>query len=225
MTKWPVHEAKARFSQLLRDASSEGPQVVTKHGRPAAVVLSVEEFRRHEARRQSLADVIRSSPMAGVENRPRAEPVRSQRRRPVGSPAVGYLIDTCAIAELGRRRPAPQVASWFRAAAPESLFASVLTLGELRRGAEHLSGRRRRDLAHWMETTLAAWFGERLLPVDAAVVLEWGKLTGCLCEPMPAMDGLLAATALRHRLTIVTRNVADFEQTGLDLLNPWTGPC
>ena len=138
---------------------------------------------------------------------------------------MGYLIDTCAIAELGRPCPAPQVASWFQAAAPESLFASVLTLGELRRGAEHLSGRRRRDLAHWMETTLAAWFGERLLPVDAAVVLEWGRLTGRLCRPMPAMDGLLAATASRHRLTIVTRNVADFEQTGLDLLNLWAGPC
>ncbi len=138
---------------------------------------------------------------------------------------MGYLIDTCAIAELGKPCPAPQVASWFRAADPESLFASVLTLGELRRGAEHLSGRRRRDLAHWMETTLATWFGERLLPVDAAVVLEWGRLTGCLCRPMPAMDGLLAATASRHRLTIVTRNVADFEQTGLDLLNPWVGSC
>lgn len=67
MTQWPVHEAKARFSQLLRDASNEGPQVVTKHGRPAAVVLSVEEYRRHEAQWQSLAQVIRSSPMAGVE--------------------------------------------------------------------------------------------------------------------------------------------------------------
>lgn len=67
LAQWPVHDAKARFSQLLRDASSEGPQVVTRHGRPAAVVLSVEEFRQHEARRQSLAEVIRSSPMAGVE--------------------------------------------------------------------------------------------------------------------------------------------------------------
>ena len=67
MTAWPVHEAKARFSQLLRDASHEGPQVVTKHGRPAAVVVSVEEYRRREAQQQSLAEVIRSSPLAGVE--------------------------------------------------------------------------------------------------------------------------------------------------------------
>lgn len=67
MTTWQVHEAKARFSQLLRDASNEGPQVVTKHGRPAAVVVSVEEYRRHEAQQKSLAEVIRSSPMAGVQ--------------------------------------------------------------------------------------------------------------------------------------------------------------
>lgn len=67
MTMWQVHEAKARFSQLLRDASNEGPQVVTKHGRPAAVVVSVEEYRRRKAQQQSLAEVIRSSPMAGVE--------------------------------------------------------------------------------------------------------------------------------------------------------------
>lgn len=138
---------------------------------------------------------------------------------------MGYLIDTCAIAELGRPCPSPEVASWFRTAAPESLFVSVLTLGELRRGAERLSGRRRRDIARWMESTLAAWFGDRLLPVDAAVVLEWGRLTGCLCRQMPAMDGLLAATALRHRLTIVTRNVSDFEPAGIDLMNPWAGPC
>ena len=101
---------------------------------------------------------------------------------------MGYLIDTCAIAELGRPCPSPEVASWFRTAAPESLFVSVLTLGELCRGAERLNGRRRRDIARWMETTLAAWFGDRLLPVDAAVVLEWGRLTGCLCRQMPAMD-------------------------------------
>ena len=72
-----------------------------------------------------------------------------------------------------------------------------------------------------METTLATWFGERLLPVDAATVLEWGKLTGRLCSHIPAIDGLLAATVLRHRLTIVTRYIEDFEPNGLDLLNPW----
>lgn len=138
---------------------------------------------------------------------------------------MDYLIDTCTIAELGKRRPSPAVASWFQAAVPESLFVSVLTMGELRRGVEHLTGRRRQEIAHWMETTLATWFGERLLPVDAAVVLEWGRLTGRLCRHIPAIDGLLAATALRHRLTIVTRNVEDFKPTGLDLLNPWVPSC
>lgn len=138
---------------------------------------------------------------------------------------MGYLIDTCTISELGKRRPSPAVASWFRAATPESLFVSVLTMGELRRGVEHLAGRRREEITLWMETTLATWFGERLLPVDAAVVLEWGRLTGRLCRHISAIDGLLAATALRHRLTIVTRNVEDFEPTGLDLLNPWVPSC
>lgn len=137
---------------------------------------------------------------------------------------MGYLIDTCTISELGKPCPSPAVVSWFGSVAPESLFVSVLTMGKLRRGAEHVSRRRRQEIAHWMETILATWFGEWLLPVDAAIVLEWGRLTGHRCSHIPAIDGLLAATALRHRLTIVTRN-EDFEPIGLDLLNPWIASC
>lgn len=95
---------------------------------------------------------------------------------------MSYLIDTCAISELGKRRPSPVVAEWFRAAAPPSLFASVLTLGELRKGAARLSGQRRRDVSAWIETTLAQWFGDRLLPVDTGVAIEWGKLVGTVCR-------------------------------------------
>lgn len=134
---------------------------------------------------------------------------------------MSYLIDTCAISELGKRRPSPTVAAWFRAAEPANLYASVLTLGELRKGAARLSGQRRRDISAWIETTLAQWFGDRLLPVDSGVAIEWGKLVGAVCRTLPAIDGLIAATALRHGLTLVTRNVADFDQTGVNLLNPW----
>lgn len=136
--------------------------------------------------------------------------------------AVGYLVDTCTISELGKKRPSPAVAAWFQAVAPERLFASVLTVGELRRGVEGLQGLRRQETAEWMESALAKWFGDRLLPVDEAVALEWGKLTGRPGRTLPEIDSILAATARRHRLTIVTRNVADFKRTGVDLLNPWT---
>lgn len=101
------------------------------------------------------------------------------------------------------------------------MFVSVLTLGEIRKGCATLGeGRRRARLNVWLETELPAWAGDRILPVDAAVADTWGRLMACP-ERIPAVDGLIAATALRHGLTVVTRNEADFLATGVELLNPW----
>ena len=135
---------------------------------------------------------------------------------------MSFLIDTCALSELLKPKPSPRVSEWFDAAAPEALFVGVLTFGEIRKGIEKLgSSRRRARIAAWLETELPAWFEDRVLPVDATIADEWGRLMARLKEPAPAIDSLIAATALRHRLTIVTRNESDFAAAGADLLNPW----
>ena len=82
-------------------------------------------------------------------------------------------------------------------------------------------GRRRARLNVWLETELTAWLGDRVLPVDAEVADTWGRLMA-RPERIPVVDGLIAATALRHGLVVVTRNESDFASTGVELLNPWT---
>ncbi len=135
---------------------------------------------------------------------------------------MSFLVDTCALSELVKPKPSRELCDWFDAAPPEALFVSVLTLGEIRKGVEKLeSGRRRTQIVTWPETQLPAWFEDRVLPVDAGVADEWGRLTARLSKPVPAIDSLIAATAIRHRLAIVTRNESDFAATGVDILNPW----
>lgn len=135
---------------------------------------------------------------------------------------MSYLIDTNVVSELTRSGPAPSVAAWFEEVADEALHLSVLTLGELRRGVEKLPvSKRKEKLRYWLEHELPAWFGDRLLPVDAAVADAWGRLQATAERTLPAIDSLLAATALHHHLRLVTRNTADFEIKGLETVNPW----
>jgi toxin FitB len=132
-------------------------------------------------------------------------------------------VDTNVVSELARPKPAPSVVAWFDDVADEALHLSVLTLGELRRGVEKLpKGKRKEKLRYWLEQELPAWFGERLLPIDAAVADTWGRLQATAERTLPAVDSLLAATALNHHLRLVTRNRADFEVAGLETLNPWS---
>ena len=118
----------------------------------------------------------------------------------------------------------PAVAAWFEEVADEALHLSVLTLGELRRGVEKLpAGKRKEKLRYWLEHEVPAWFGERLLPVDTFVADTWGRLQAVAERTLPAIDGLLAATAIHHHLGLVTRNPKDFDVPGLVTINPWSG--
>jgi hypothetical protein len=84
------------------------------------------------------------------------------------------------------------------------------------------AGQRKEKLCNWLEGELVGWFGPRLLPVTAAVADRWGRLVAAAGRSIPAVDSLLAATALAHDLRLVTRNSADFQFPGLVVLNPWT---
>lgn len=137
---------------------------------------------------------------------------------------MSYLVDTNVISELTRPKPAPAVAAWFEEVADEALHLSVLTLGELRRGVEKLpAGKRKEKLRYWLEQELPAWFGTRLLQIDPAVADTWGRLQAGADRTLPAVDSLIAATALHHHLRLVTRNTMDFDVAGLETINPWSG--
>lgn len=135
---------------------------------------------------------------------------------------MNFLVDTNAISELRRKRPDPRVLAWFASMADECLYFSVLGVGEIRRGIEKLAVSEQRSLLlTWLEHELIPWFGERLLAIDLAVAERWGRLLAEAGRPLPTVDSLLAATALVHDLTVVTRNATDFALPGVRVLNPW----
>ena len=136
---------------------------------------------------------------------------------------MSYLLDTNVVSELVRRKPSPDVVAWFDKTPDDALHLSVLSLGEIRKGVDNLKASPRREqLRVWLEQDLTDWFGNRLLPVDRGIADRWGILLARAGRPVPAIDSLLAATALHHELRLVTRNVDDFLFAGLDVINPWT---
>jgi hypothetical protein len=135
---------------------------------------------------------------------------------------MSYLLDTNVISELVRPKPSKAVLAWFENIPSEALHISVLTLGEIRKGVEHMpDGARREKLRLWLEHELADWFGTRILPVDLPMAGRWGRLIAQMGRPVPSIDSLLAATALHHELRLVTRNQKDFDYPGLEVVNPW----
>lgn len=139
----------------------------------------------------------------------------------------GFLLDTNCISEMVRPRPDQHVVEWVEAAEETLLYLSVLTLGEIRKGlAALMQSKRRTRLEAWLEVELQARFAGRILDVDTAVANRWGWLSAeakRAGKALSVIDGLLAATALEHNLTIVSRNVSDFSSSRVPVLNPWQG--
>ena len=127
------------------------------------------------------------------------------------------------LSELRRRSPDPGVVDWFSQRPPTTLHISVLTLGEIRKGIEGVTDQaRRQSLIDWLETDLPTFFTGRILGIDTSVADRWGRMVAAAGRPLPAIDSLLAATALRHGLTLVTRNTRDFKRLPVEVFNPWS---
>ena len=141
----------------------------------------------------------------------------------------GFLLDTNVISEYSRREmPHPGVVKWIQTT-PESLqYVSVLTLAEIETGILRKDdGKRKRELQRWLDEDLQFRFAGRVLSFDQRVASRWAKLIAALLDkgrPLPTLDSQLAATALAHELTLVTRNTRDFDGAGVSIVNPWDEP-
>jgi predicted nucleic acid-binding protein len=138
---------------------------------------------------------------------------------------VKYLLDTCLISELIKKGPNTAVVNWLDGQDEQSLFLSVLTIGELQKGiCKLLDGARKDELQAWVEQDLTLRFTGRIIDIDMETVLIWGRLQGeseRKGESLPVMDSLIAATAKAHGLVVVTRNVKDIERCQVRVCNPW----
>ncbi len=135
---------------------------------------------------------------------------------------MSYLLDTNVLSEFARTQPNKNVLAWLEAVPEEALFLSVLSIGEIRKGIENLTDKTRKEkLRLWLEHNLTNRFKGRILTIDRHIAERWGELLGKSKRPLPAIDSLLAATALHHELRLVTRNMKDFQDIDIELINPW----
>ena len=135
-----------------------------------------------------------------------------------------YLLDTNILSETRKRQPSPAVAQWISATPPDRLHVSVLTLGEFEQGIARIRGRGDQQQASALERWLRdveTGFADRILPVTLQVSAAWGRQQ--YRQPLPVIDALIAATARVHGMTVVTRNVKDFELAGVQVLDPFAG--
>ena len=137
---------------------------------------------------------------------------------------MNYLADTNAVSEFKKKLPNQNVLDWFAARREESIFLSVITVGEIAKGiAKIIDPVGKAKYEAWLDN-LVVRFDRRILPISVKIARRWGKLYGSLQQTgrvLPNWDSLIAATALEHDLTIITRNEADFDSTGAKILNIW----
>lgn len=138
---------------------------------------------------------------------------------------MAFLLDTNVVSETVRAKPEARVLAWLQAQTPTELFLAAQTIGELVRGARKVKNQaRREDFETWIERDLAGQFEGRVLPFDGPAAVLWGRLMGDgdrAGRTLAAADAQIAAVAIRHDLTLVTRNVRDFRGFGMAVFNPW----
>ena len=138
---------------------------------------------------------------------------------------MSYLLDTCVISEFVAAHPSEKVISRLAELDPETVYLSVVTLGEIQKGIEKLPASKRKEaLRTWLRDDLLVRFHGRVLPLETGEMLAWGVLVSKVeakGKPMPLIDSLIAATALHHDLVVVTRDEDDFAPSGAKLFNPW----
>lgn len=138
---------------------------------------------------------------------------------------MSYLIDTCCISELVKKKPNPNVVKWFADQDEFAMFLSVITFGELKKGIEKLpDSKKKKELNRWVKEDLKQRFKNRVLNITIEQMNKWGEILAAVekgGKPLPAIDSLIAATALTHDLSVVTRNTKDMEGSGVEVINPW----
>jgi len=138
---------------------------------------------------------------------------------------VNYILDTCVVSELTKSRPDPNVVRWISAIPEDRLYLSVLSIGEIQKGIEKLpDSKRKAELILWFETDLMDRFEDRILDFGLSSSLVWGTIQAraeAAGHTLSLIDGLIASIAIDHDMTLVSRNSADFEHSGADILNPW----
>ena len=135
-----------------------------------------------------------------------------------------YLLDTCFISELIKKKPNRGVVNWLEDNDEHSLFLSALTLGEIKKGISKLpNSKKKEELGRWL-LQLQKRFDDRILSIDSDVSLKWGQIQGELEQngnSMPSIDALIACTALVHNLIIITRNAKDIKKSKVETIDPW----
>lgn len=138
---------------------------------------------------------------------------------------MSWLLDTCVLSELVKPNPDDGLIEWINACDESRMYLSTLTLGELAKGiACRSTGAKRKRLQAWLDNDLARRFSGRILPIDLSIAVCWGELQAKAEQagrPIPVVDGLIAATAIFHVLTVVTRNGNDMAPSGVSIHDPW----
>ncbi len=138
---------------------------------------------------------------------------------------MAYLLDTCAISEMISVKPISGVLEWFQSQSEHSLYLSIITIGEIEKGIYQLSqGKRIKVLEAWLLDQLSPSFQGRVLEIDRKLITTWARMVAELKTKgmiRASLDSLIEATALQHQLILVTRNVKNFQNSQVTILNPW----